>query len=117
MEGDDAQAPRRTWLAAERTFLAWWRTGLAAAVAALAVGRVLPEVVDAPAWPFAALGLGYAVLALGVFLAGVRRHREVALALQTGGPFPPLGRGLVLWLTVGGAALTLGTTALISTGL
>ena len=31
-------APRRTWLAAERTYLAWLRTGLGALGLALAVG-------------------------------------------------------------------------------
>src|SRR5690349_20549436 len=71
---DPAPTPRRTWLAAERTFLAWWRTGLAAVVAALGVGRVLPDVVDGPKWPFVALGLGYGVVAAGIFLAGARRE-------------------------------------------
>ena len=41
---DGAQADRhgvlrRTWLAAERTYLAWLRTGLGAIGVALAVGR------------------------------------------------------------------------------
>jgi len=112
---DQTPAPRRTWLAAERTFLAWWRTGLAAAVAALGVGRVLPDVVDGATWPFVALGLGYGVVACGIFLAGARREREIEAGL-TGQPFRPLGRRLSLALTVAGVALTVATLIVIAIG-
>jgi uncharacterized membrane protein YidH (DUF202 family) len=114
--GADLSAPRRTWMAAERTFLAWWRTGLAAGVAALAVGRLLPEVVGGRAWPYVALGLGYGAVAVGVFIVGARRHREIAEALESGGDFPSLGRGLVLTMSIAGAALTAGTMVLILAG-
>ena len=46
----------RTQLAHERTYLAWWRTGLAGIAAGFAVGRVLPEVVGDTNWPYIALG-------------------------------------------------------------
>jgi len=36
-------ATRRTHLANERTFLAWWRTGLTALAGGIALGRVVPE--------------------------------------------------------------------------
>ena len=45
MEQSDPESEHRTELAAERTWLAWWRTAIAAAVAGLGVGRLLPEVV------------------------------------------------------------------------
>ena len=35
-------ASRRTYLAEERTLLAWWRSGLAAFAVAVGVGRLLP---------------------------------------------------------------------------
>jgi uncharacterized membrane protein YidH (DUF202 family) len=34
---------RRTYLAEERTLLAWWRSGLAALAVASAVGRLVPS--------------------------------------------------------------------------
>jgi uncharacterized membrane protein YidH (DUF202 family) len=46
---------RRTRLAAERTWLAWWRTALGASVAALGVGALLPQVLGGSRWPYAAL--------------------------------------------------------------
>ena len=45
--GSTDSAPRRTWLAAERTYLAWLRTAFAALGLAIAVGRLLPALVDA----------------------------------------------------------------------
>jgi putative membrane protein len=45
-------ASRRTYLAGERTQLAWWRTGLTALAVALGVGRVVPELSKSAArWP------------------------------------------------------------------
>ena len=37
---------RRTSMAAERTWLAWWRSALAASAGALAVGRLAPDPVS-----------------------------------------------------------------------
>ena len=110
---DEDRTPRRTWLAAERTFLAWWRTGLATAVSAIAVGRVLPEVVqDDAGWPYAANGIGYAVGGVGVFYAGARRHRQIDAGLRDA-EFRPLSWRLVLGLSLAGVALTIATMALI----
>jgi putative membrane protein len=112
---DEDRTPRRTWLAAERTFLAWWRTGLATAVSAVAVGRALPELVDGPRWPYAALGVGYAVLAVAVFLLGARRHRDIDADLR-GRPFEPLSARVVSALTAAGAGLALATIVLVVIG-
>ena len=64
----DEDVTRRTWLAAERTWLAWWRTALGAAVAALAVGRLAPELTGGTTWPWAIVGTGYALLAIAMFV-------------------------------------------------
>jgi putative membrane protein len=108
-------APRRTWLAAERTFLAWWRTGLAASVAALGVGRLLPEVIEGATWPFVLLGLGYGGVAFGIFAAGAHRQRQIESGLKAE-EFRPLGRGIVDLLSLAGALLTIATMVLIAVG-
>jgi putative membrane protein len=114
MPDDEDVTPRRTWLAAERTFLAWWRTGLATAVAALAVGRILPEVVTGSTWAYAALGLGYGVVAIAIFALTVHRERSVDESLRHGSEFRPLSGRLAVALAGAGVLLTLATMALIA---
>jgi putative membrane protein len=81
-EGD---ATRRTWLANERTWLAWVRTGLTATAVALAVGKVVPELAnESTAWPFQALGAGYALLGLLMVGYGFVRRDEVDRAIERG---------------------------------
>jgi uncharacterized membrane protein YidH (DUF202 family) len=46
---------QRTSMAAERTWLAWWRTALTATAGALAVGRFAPELLDVAPWPYVVL--------------------------------------------------------------
>ena len=72
-------------MAAERTWLAWWRSGLAATVGALGVGRLAPELLDVAAWPYILLGVGYAAVAVGLLIVGARRQRALEHALLTGG--------------------------------
>src|SRR5580765_3117492 len=79
---------RRTSMAAERTWLAWWRSAMAASVGALGVGRLAPEVLHVAPWPYVLLGCGYASLAVGLLLVGARRQRDLEHALRTGGHFP-----------------------------
>ena len=67
----------RSHLAAERTLLAWWRSGLAALAVALGVGRVIPALIDASKGSFVALGVGFAVLALAFTVYGTHRQRQV----------------------------------------
>lgn len=53
--------------------LAWWRTGMTAIAVALAVGRILPELApDAHRWPFALLGVAFAVYGIALFAFGSR---------------------------------------------
>jgi uncharacterized membrane protein YidH (DUF202 family) len=76
---------RRTSLAGERTLLAWWRTGFTAIAVALAVGRVLPELVDhATRWPYSVVGIAFAVY--GIVLIGFGTRRIDALNRQLGVP-------------------------------
>ena len=99
-------------MAAERTWLAWWRTALAATVGALGVGRLAPELLSVSSWPYVLLGCGYAFLAVGLLLVGAQRQRELESALRTGDPAP-----LPFWtvgvFTVGGVALAVLTVVLV----
>ena len=108
----DPDPPRRTWLAAERTWLAWWRTGIAASAGAIAVGRLVPEVVGGSSTPYVLLGAGYAVLAIVVFAGGAWRHLRMRAALERG-EYAEVGPMLVAGLTIGAIALTIGTLLLI----
>ena len=81
-------APRRTWLAAERTYLAWLRTGLGALGLALAVGRLLPALVDADHTAFGLLGAGYGVLGVFVLVLGAYRAQRIRAALAAGRQLP-----------------------------
>ncbi len=106
------EAPRRTHLAAERTWLAWWRTGLAATGAAIGIGRVLPELIDGTTWPYVVLGAGYGVLALGLMGAAAVRQARVRDALRRDA-FEELSNGWVLAFTAAGMGLTLFTLVLV----
>jgi putative membrane protein len=108
----DDDVTRRTRLAAERTWLAWWRSGIAAATAAVGVGGVVPSLVDGERTPYVVLGAGYAVLAGIIFVAAALRQRQVGRALDAGA-YAELGERAVLGLTVVAAVLALGTLAVI----
>jgi putative membrane protein len=77
-------ATRRTRLANERTFLAWWRTALGTLGLAVAVGKIVPEVTDGPHWPYVALGLLLALLGTGLAAVGWWRHQTVDRAVHGG---------------------------------
>jgi putative membrane protein len=111
-EGEDRDVTRRTHLAAERTWLAWWRSGIAAATAAVAVGGVVPELVDRGRTPYVVLGAGYALLATAVFAAAAVRRRQVDRALARG-DYVGVGERGVLALTLVAMALALGTLVVI----
>ncbi len=99
---------KRTDLAVERTMLAWWRTGLASLVVALAVGRVLPELADARAtWPQMTLGLAFAGYATCLFVYGGWRGGD------GDGGRPPLPAVI---LAAFGAVLSVATAAVIAAG-
>ena len=99
-------------MAAERTWLAWWRTALGATAGALAVGRFAPQLLDAAPWPYILLGCGYASLAVGLSIVGALRHRDLEHALRTGGHKPLRFRTVALF-TAGGVALSVMTVVLV----
>jgi putative membrane protein len=112
-EPGDEDVSRRTLLAAERTWLAWWRSGIAAATASVAVGGVVPELVDGGRTAYVVLGIGYAALAAAVFLAGAVRRRAVERALGRG-DYAQVSEVWVLVLTIAAMTLALATIGVIT---
>jgi putative membrane protein len=109
---EDGDASRRTWLASERTVLAWLRTGLTATAVALGVGKVVPDLRSGgTTWPFVVLGAGYALLGVAVVGYGLWRGREVDRAIRQGRWVSPDTRAMAF---VGGLSIALGLlTALV----
>jgi len=95
----DAEVRRRTWLAAERTWLAWWHTGLGAAAVTVGMRRLVPGLTYGAALPLKLLGISYAVLAIAILVIGAVRERHVAVA-PSRGAYDRLSAPLVPWLTV-----------------
>ena len=106
----------RTGLAAERTWLAWWRTGLAASAVALAIGRLLPGVGHGTHWPYRVLGIGYGLLAIGVLLIGAWRQHRGNEALRKG-LSDELAQGSVWVLTAVSIALGIASVVVIAVAL
>jgi putative membrane protein len=110
---DESQdALRRTRLANERTYLAWWRTGLTALAVSLAAGKVVPSLTHAARWPYAIVGAGFAVLGVLCITYGYRRERQIDRALREG-TFAPIERRANMILTGLGALLGLLVLVLI----
>ena len=106
-------ATRRTWLANERTYLAWWRTGRASLGVGVAAGRLVPGLTDVTAWPYELLGVGYAVVGLGFIAYGHRRRTVVERALARG-EWAPVAERVMLALTVAGVVLALATILIVA---
>ncbi|HEX2412919.1 MAG TPA: DUF202 domain-containing protein [Solirubrobacteraceae bacterium] len=107
-----ADVIQRTMMAAERTWLAWWRTALAATAGALGVGRLAPELLGVASWPYVLLGTGYATLAVGLLMIGAMRQRDLQRAVDRGTQ-APLSFRLVALFTAGGIMLVLTTVVLV----
>jgi putative membrane protein len=105
-------ATRRTRLANERTYLAWWRTGLTALAVAVGVGRVAPEVSHVERWPYELAGAGFGILGVALIAIGYWRTRAVEDALDRG-EFAPLGVRLPLALLVAGVVLGVATVLIV----
>jgi len=103
---EDADAIRRTRLANERTYLAWWRTALTAFAVSIGSGKLVPELTSGTAWPYTAIGIGFALV--GVFCAAYayRRHRAVEHAVSRG-DYAAADERVVLLLSAIGAVLGL----------
>ena len=95
-------ATRRTRLANERTYLAWWRTGLTALAVSLAAGKVVPQLAnETRTWPYQVIGAGFALIGIACIGYGLRRERQVEAALMRG-DFVPVDKGWTLAMTVAG---------------
>src|SRR3954452_7850111 len=108
----DLDQARRTSMAAERTWLAWWRTALAASAGALAVGRLAPDLLDVAPWPYVLLGCAYGGLSVGLLLVGAQRQRDLETAMRPGGHVPLRFRTVAVF-TAGAIALAILTVVLV----
>jgi putative membrane protein len=97
-------ATRRTRLANERTYLAWWRTGLTAFAVSLGAGKLVPALTDETRWPYVVVGVGFALLGVVFVAYGFTRQRLVERAVARGHYVRPDER-LLAALTVVGVLL------------
>jgi putative membrane protein len=105
-------ATRRTRLANERTYLAWWRSGLTALAVGLAAGKLVPELSSGAAWPYELLGVAYCLLGLAFIAYGQRRLHAVEAAVRRG-EWAPLDERVAVTLTVVGVALGVATILVV----
>ena len=111
-ERETRDAARRTRLANERTYLAWWRTGLTALAVCVALGRVVPGVSDVTSWPYQIVGAAYGVVGIGFMLVAHVRVRMVERAVDRG-DFARLDERISFTLLAVGVALGAATIALV----
>ena len=81
---EHGDATRRTWLANERTYLAWWRTGLTAFAVSIGAGRLVPAVAGGPQTLYSIVGVLFALIGILVILYGRKRGREVDASISAG---------------------------------
>jgi putative membrane protein len=110
---DEARdATRRTRLANERTFLAWWRTGLTSLAVSIGLGRIVPGVSDVTKWPYELVGAGFGILGLAFISLGHLRVRAVEQALRRG-EYAAVDERLMLALLAAGVVLGGATILLV----
>jgi inner membrane protein YidH len=105
-------ATRRTRLANERTYLAWWRTGLTTLAVSFAAGKLVPELSSGPNWPFELIGIVFAVVGVAFIAYGYVRYRDVEDALARGDYASLPGRAAISFAAAG-ALLGIATVALV----
>ncbi|MBJ7331897.1 MAG: DUF202 domain-containing protein [Solirubrobacteraceae bacterium] len=87
MDGDT----RRTRLANERTYLAWWRTSLGCIGVGLGIGRGLAAIeADTTRWPYTAIGIVFVLLGAGAAVYGGWRFHAVERDVEPGEPTRPV---------------------------
>ena len=94
-------ATRRTRLARERTYLAWWRTGLTAFAVGVASGKIVPELSTGAAWPFEAIGVGFALVGVVFIAYAYVRQKQIETALARGDYAPFATRAGLLFAGLG----------------
>jgi putative membrane protein len=113
VSSETRDASRRTRLANERTYLAWWRSGLTAFAVSLGVGKLIPGVSGGTAWPYETLGIAFALLGIGFIGLAYLRQRAVEAALRRG-DYAAFDERLAFWLALAGAVLGAATVLLIA---
>src|SRR5947199_10354990 len=113
MATDEARdATRRTRLANERTYLAWWRTGLTTLAVSVGAGRLVPELSGGPKWPFELIGVAFAIVGIVFVIYGYLRYWAVDETLSRGEYAGLPGRSDVVFAGLG-ALLRLATVLLM----
>lgn len=105
-------ATRRTRLANERTYLAWWRSGLTALAVSFGAGRIVPELAGGTTWPYVVVGAGFGVVGLAFILLALVRQRQVERALAAG-DYAPFDDRIAVAFTVAGLLLGVGTILIV----
>ena len=109
---ESRDATRRTRLANERTYLAWWRTGLTTFAVSLAAGKLVPELSAGAAWPFEAIGVAFALVGLLFIAYAYVRQIRVEEALARG-EYAPFETRAALVFALLGALLGVATITVI----
>jgi putative membrane protein len=104
----DGDATRRTHLANERTYLAWWRTGLACMAGSLGV----PALTSGSEPLAVAAGVIFGLLAIACFVYGWIRYKQVDAAVRRGEYMRPDDR-FVGTLAVAGILVALLVVAIV----
>ena len=105
-------ALRRTRLANERTYLAWWRTGLTTFAVSLAAGKLVPELSSGAAWPYEVIGIAFGIVGVLMIAYAYVRQKQVEEALERG-EYAPLDARAGLFFAAIGVLLGLGTIVVI----
>lgn len=105
-------ATRRTRLANERTYLAWWRTGMGAFAVSHGAGKVVPALTKQPRWPYVVVGAGFALMGVVLMAHGYVRQRAVDAGLARG-EFVGPDRRIVVVLAATGSILGVAVMGLV----
>ena len=114
-ETETGDALRRTRLANERTYLAWWRSALTALAVAVGAGRIAPGLAGGAVWPYRGLGAAFAVLGAVLAACAYARQRNVERAIAQG-DYAPLDERVALGLAAVTVVLAVATVALVVAG-
>jgi len=114
-QAETADALRRTRLANERTYLAWWRSALTALAVAIGTGRIAPGLAGGAVWPYRALGAAFALLGAALAACAFVRQRNVERAIGQS-DYAPLDSRIALGLAAVTVALAAATIALVLAG-
>jgi putative membrane protein len=114
-QDEAADALRRTRLANERTYLAWWRTGLTSFAVGLGAGKLVPELSGGSAWPFELVGTAFAVTGVALIAYAYLRQKNVEAALARG-DYAAFDSNVSLIFAAVGIILGLATTVVILAG-